>query len=58
MNKKVETNRTKIRGGCLSGRKVVTHDSKSYLTLGTYFIFSIVKMKMKDKDYIAKMPFT
>ena len=28
-----EVNRTKIKGGCQSGRKVVTHDSKSALPL-------------------------
>ena len=29
MRKKFEINRTKIKGGCQSGRKVVSHDSKS-----------------------------
>ena len=33
MHKKFEINRTKINGGCQSGRKVVTHDSKSDLPL-------------------------
>ena len=33
MQKKSEINRTKIKGGCQSGRKVVTHNSKSYLPL-------------------------
>ena len=33
MQKKFEINRTKIKGGCQSGRKVVTHDSKSDLPL-------------------------
>ena len=28
-----EINQTKIKGGCQSGRKVVTHDSKSDLPL-------------------------
>ena len=28
-----EVNQTKINGGCQSGRKVVSHDSKSYLPL-------------------------
>ena len=41
MLKKFEINRTKIKGGCQSGRKVVTHDSKSDLPLvcfeDTYF---------------------
>ena len=29
MNKKFQINGTKIKGSCQSGRKVVTHDSKS-----------------------------
>ena len=29
MHKKFEINGTKIKGGCQSGRKVVTHNSKS-----------------------------
>ena len=33
MHNKFEINRTKIKGGCLSGRKVVPHDSKSDLPL-------------------------
>ena len=33
MHKKFETNRTKIKGGCHSGRKEVTHNSKSDLPL-------------------------
>ena len=33
MHKKCEINRTKIKGGCQSGRKVVTHNSKSDLPL-------------------------
>ena len=36
LQKKFEKNRTKIKGGCQSGRKVVAHDSKSDLPLGTY----------------------
>ena len=31
MQKKFEINRTKIKGGCQSGRKMVTHNSKSDL---------------------------
>ena len=34
MQKKFVINRTKIKGGCQSGRKVVTHNSKSDLLLG------------------------
>ena len=33
MHKKFEINRTKIKGSCQSGRKVVNHDSKSDLPL-------------------------
>ena len=33
MHKKLDVNRTKIKGGCQSGRKVVTHTSKSDLPL-------------------------
>ena len=33
MHKKFEINRTKVKGGCQSGRKVTTHDSKSDLPL-------------------------
>ena len=33
MPKKFEINRTKIKGSCQSGRKVVTNDSKSGLPL-------------------------
>ena len=44
MHKKFEINQTKISGGCKSGRKVVTHDSKSDLTLipmyGSFFKYS------------------
>ena len=34
MHKKFEIKKTKIKGGCKSGRKVVPHDSKSDLPLG------------------------
>ena len=33
MRKKFKINRTKIKGGCQSGRKVVTHNSESDLPL-------------------------
>ena len=33
MHKKFETNQSKIKGGCQSGRKVVNHNSKSDLPL-------------------------
>ena len=38
MYKKFEINETKIKGGCQSGRKVVTHNSKSDLHLETKYI--------------------
>ena len=39
MHKKFEINRTKIKGGCQSGRKGVTHDSKNDLPLGSDYKF-------------------
>ena len=33
MHNKFEINRTKIKGSCQSGRKVIVHDSKSGLLL-------------------------
>ena len=36
MRKKFEINRTKIKGGCQSVRKVVTHNSKSDFLLGRH----------------------
>ena len=36
VHKKFEINRTKIKGGCQSGRKVVPHNSKSDLPLNLY----------------------
>ena len=42
MHKKLEINRTKIKGDCQSGRKVVPHDSKSDLPLqSTYLHFNL-----------------
>ena len=38
MRKKFEINRTKIKGGFQSGRKMVTHNSKSYLPLALLVI--------------------
>ena len=37
MYKKFEINRTKIKGGCQSGRKMVTHNSKSELPLQAHW---------------------
>ena len=39
MHKKFEINRTKIKGVCQSGRKVVTHDSKIDLPLDPRHLF-------------------
>ena len=45
MQKKFEINRTKIEGGCQSGRKVVTHNSKNDLPLSlkNFIVFPILK---------------
>ena len=40
MHKKFEINRTKIKGGCKLGRKVVTHNSKSDLPLVNIVFFT------------------
>ena len=40
MHKKFEINRTKIKGGCQSGRQVVTHNSKSDLPLVVVIVYS------------------
>ena len=42
MHKKFEINRTKFKGDCQSGRKVVTHNSKSDLPL-----YAVNKMSLK-----------
>ena len=48
MQEKFEINWTKIKGGCQSGRKVVTHDSKSDLPqVGTLPIILIIVIKLK-----------
>ena len=38
MHKKFEINRTKIKGGCQSGRKVEPHNSKSDLPLNAQHV--------------------
>ena len=43
-----EVNQTKIKGGCQSGRKVVTHDSKSDLPL-VYSAPGLNKLRTKFK---------
>ena len=39
MHKRFEINQTKIKGSCQSGRKVVTHNSKSDLSLSVIGLF-------------------
>ena len=41
MHKMFKINQTKIKGGCQSGRKVATHNSKSDLPLMSYLFLSI-----------------
>ena len=41
MRRKFEINPSKIKGGCQSGTKVVTHDSKSDLPLGPHKSFAV-----------------
>ena len=45
MQKKFEINRTNIKGGCQSGRNVVTHNSKRDLPLlGGYVAYSFERI--------------
>ena len=46
MQKKFEINKTKIKGGCQSGRKVVPLDSKSDLPLDFEVISSQKRFKI------------
>ena len=56
MNKKFEINRTKIKGGCQSARKVVTHDSKSDLSLVKFFsIFAFCILSPKQLEFQGPM---
>ena len=49
MHKKFETNLTNIKGGCQSGRKVVTHDSRSDLSLAILLEHMHKKFGTKSK---------
>ena len=52
MHKKFVINRTKIKGGCQSRRKVVTHNSK------TYFFFRQIEMtEYVDKLFDLETPY-
>ena len=53
MQKKFEINRTKIKGGCQSGRKVVTHNSKRDLTLLSFL--SKIQNKQKITNHKRKL---
>ena len=48
MHKKFDINWTKIKGGCQSGRKMVTHDSKSYLPLTLLCIAKAIYLKPSE----------
>ena len=55
MYKKFEIKRTKIKGGCQSGRKVVTHNSKSDLpVIGKKILARKFKIKKKARIQILK----
>ena len=54
MHNKFEINQTKIKGGCQSGRKVVTHKSKIDLppkTIGLFFL-GVNKYQLEKEDQI------
>ena len=50
MNKKFEINRTKIKGGCQSGTKVETHNSKSDLPLVIYDNIICINKYVNDQN--------
>ena len=52
MHKKFEVNRTKIKGGCQSERKVVTHDSKRDLPLDQSLIIKITRPAIINCQYL------
>ena len=53
MYKKFEINRTKIKGGCQSGTKVITHDSKSDLPLELAFKLAHAKKKPPNPKFFT-----
>ena len=63
MHKKFVINLTKIRGGCQSGRKVVTYDSKTDLPLSRLAYvtirseFNLVSMLQSLSHYYWKLGF-
>ena len=52
MHKKFELNQTKIKGGCQSGRKMVTHNSKSDLPL--HVAVTSLKVIKYGRAYVQK----
>ena len=52
MHKKFENNQTKIKGGCRSGGKVVSHNSKSDLPLVRAVAYNVAK----DESCIKSNP--
>ena len=64
MHKKFEVNWTKIKGCCQSGRKVITHDSKSDLPLAlsaseknTHMhevVFYATRIQCKSRGYVIR----
>ena len=52
MHKKFEINQTKIKGGCQSGRKMVTHNSKSGLPIVTVIFLQKIVVKVKRSGQI------
>ena len=50
MHKKFEINQTKIKAGCQSGRKVVTHNSKSDLPLHSCHVIQSQSVCKKAKE--------
>ena len=56
MHKKFEINGTKIKGGCQSGRKVVTHNSKSDLPLTVSMKKTKIEKKMLTTEAFQIFP--
>ena len=61
MHKKFEINWTKIKGGCKSGRKVVTYNSKSDLPLVCSVCLSVIQnnstMQLSSHSYLGSLHF-
>ena len=55
MHKRFEINRTNIKGGCQSGRKVATHNSKSDVTLEVWSLLAIWGADVMNPIYVVSM---